>query len=32
MALRLTGEELFDRVFPNTPPVLTFLLPRGEGR
>ena len=27
MALRLTGEELFDKSFPNAPPVLNFLLP-----
>src|SRR6266851_4882162 len=31
MALRLTGEEMFDKVFPNSPPVLNFLLPSGEG-
>jgi len=31
MALRLTGEELFDKYFPNAPPVLNFLFPSGEG-
>ncbi len=31
MALRLTGEEMFDKVFPNSPPVLNFLFPSGEG-
>jgi hypothetical protein len=31
MALRLTGEELFDKYFPNAPPVLSFLFPSGEG-
>ena len=31
MALRLMGEELFDKYFPNTPPVLNFLFPSGEG-
>jgi hypothetical protein len=31
MALRLTGEELFDKYFPNAPPVLNFLFPQGEG-
>jgi tetratricopeptide (TPR) repeat protein len=31
LALRLTGEEMFDNMFPNTPPVLNFLLPSGEG-
>jgi tetratricopeptide (TPR) repeat protein len=32
LALRLTGDELFDKLFPNAPPVLNFLLPRGEGK
>jgi len=32
MALRLTGDELFDKLFPNAPPVLNFLLPGGEGK
>jgi len=32
MALRLTLDELFDKYFPNTPPVLNFLFPRGEGK
>jgi tetratricopeptide (TPR) repeat protein len=31
MALRLTGDELFDKYFPNVPPVLNFLFPSGEG-
>jgi tetratricopeptide (TPR) repeat protein len=31
LALRLTGEELFDKYFPNAPPVLNFLFPSGEG-
>jgi len=31
MALRLMGEELFDKYFPNSPPVLNFLFPNGEG-
>ena len=26
-----TGEELFNRIFPNTPPVLTFMAPSGDG-
>ncbi len=32
VALRLIGEEVLDRFFPNTPPVLSFFLPSGEGK
>jgi tetratricopeptide (TPR) repeat protein len=32
VAARLTGEEIFSELFPNTPPVLTFLVPSGEGK
>jgi tetratricopeptide (TPR) repeat protein len=32
VALRLTGEEIFAQLFPNTAPVLTFSAPSGQGQ
>ncbi len=32
MAEQLTGEAWFDKMFPNAPPVLSFLVPSGEGK
>jgi tetratricopeptide (TPR) repeat protein len=32
VAGQLTGEAMFDELFPNAPPVLSFLLPGGEGK
>jgi len=29
---RLMGDETLDRLFPNTPPVLSFVVPAGQGR
>jgi AAA ATPase-like protein len=29
---RLAGEEVLDRIFPNSPPLLSFLVPSGEGK
>jgi tetratricopeptide (TPR) repeat protein len=31
-ALRLIGEEMLNEFFPNQPPVLSFFVPRGEGK
>ena len=30
-SLRLTGEDIIEKLFPNTAPVLSFMLPSGEG-
>ena len=32
IAARLTGEEILEQLFPNTPPVLSFFVPSGEGK
>jgi tetratricopeptide (TPR) repeat protein len=31
-SLRLTGEDMIDQLFPNTPPLLSFMVPGGVGQ
>ena len=31
-SLRLTGEDIIEKLFPNTPPILSFMFPSGEGQ